>query len=477
MAFSQKPKTCCHIVIVPYPGRGHINPMFTLCNQLLSSPSRANQNICFTIILTEEWLSLISPSDKPANAKFCSIPNVLPSEHVRGADNEGFLEAVYTKMEEHVERVLDSLEVPPNVIIADTFLPWVVGVGRRRNILVASLWPLLACLFPPLYHFDLLVKNQHYPLDSLIGERGDERVDYIPGIGSTRLADLPLAFHSYRKRMLDLMRDAMSCMPKANFIILRTLYELEGTAIDAMKDIVSSTPIYPIGPAIILPNLSSTSLSNNTQANDQFINDEPNYIKWLNSHNDSSVLYVAFGSHLAPSIEQMKELAHGVCESGVPFLFVGRTETSIIHGVCGDDPNRLIIPWCDQMKVLYHKSIGGFLNHAGLNSVLESAFAGVPMLTFPLSTDQPMYSKLVVEDWKIGKRLRDKIEKDVLIERKQVKEAVRKFMDIHSHERQEMKKNCEEFKKVLWKAIGEDSIAERSVGEFLAAVSLNATPK
>ncbi|XP_021725033.1 UDP-glycosyltransferase 87A2-like [Chenopodium quinoa] len=461
----------CHIVIVPYPGRGHINPMFTLCNQLVSSPSGTNLNISFTIVLTEEWVTLINPNDKPANACFATIPNVLPSEHIRGADNEGFLHAVYTKMEEHVERILDALEAPPNVIIADTFLPWVVGVGTRRNIPVASFWPLLACLFPALHHYDLFVSNNHYPLDSLMGERGDERVDYIPGIGSTRLADLPLALHSYKKRMLDLMLDAISYMPKAQFIILRTLEELERPAIDAMKTILPSTSIYPIGPAIILP-----KPENNQTSDHHCLDDQPDYIKWLNSQPEKSVLYVSLGSHLSPSMAQLEELALGLCDSRVPFLFVGREETSFLKDVCGDHKDGFIVPWCDQMKVLYHKSIGGFLNHAGLNSVLESAFAGVPMLTFPLSTDQPMYSKLAVEDWKIGMRLRDKIEKDILIKREKVKELVIKFMDFESEEVKEMNKNSKEFKQVVWAAIAKDSTAEHYVGEFLSEISTkNAT--
>ncbi|KAL9224534.1 hypothetical protein vseg_000559 [Gypsophila vaccaria] len=465
MASSQK----CHIVMVPYPGRGHINPMFTLCNQLISSASKAHQPIDFTIILTEEWLGLIDTKDTPIYTRIETIPNVLPSEHIRGHDNEGFLFDVYTKMEAPVERVLDTLEFKPNVIIADTFVPWVVGVGERRGVPVASFFPLLACLFPAIHHFDLLVSNQHYPLDSLLGERGDERVDYIPGIGSTRLADLPLIFHSYKRRMLDLMREAMSYMPKAQFIILRTLDELEHRAIETMKTILPSAPIYPIGPAVILPK-DPTQVQNQASTID-----EPSYIKWLNSQDQGSVLYVSLGSHLLPSMAQMEELAYGVLDSGVPFLWVGREEAVFLKDICESNSNNSnkwhIVSWCDQMKVLYHKSVGGFLSHAGLNSVLESAFAGVPMLTFPLSSDQPMYSKLVVEDWEIGWRLRDKIEKDVLVNRENVSELVKKLMDFNCDERIKLDEKCKEFKKVVWDAIGEDSSAERNVGQFLRDIS------
>ena len=45
-----------------------------------------------------------------------------------------------TKLEAPFVQLLDQLELPVTVIMADTVLSWVVGVGNRRNIPVASLW-------------------------------------------------------------------------------------------------------------------------------------------------------------------------------------------------------------------------------------------------------------------------------------------------------------------------------------------------
>lgn len=151
----------CHVVAMPYPGRGHINPMINLC-KLLASKS---DGILITFIVTEEWLGFIGSETMPATIKFRSIPNVIPSELVRGADFPGFVEAVLTKMEAPFEQLLDRLDPPVTAIIADTYLMWAVAVGNRRNIPVASLWTMSPSVFSVLYHFDLLVQNGHFPVD------------------------------------------------------------------------------------------------------------------------------------------------------------------------------------------------------------------------------------------------------------------------------------------------------------------------
>ena len=156
-----KSATQCHVVAMPYPGRGHINPMMNLCKTLASK----NCNILVTFVVTEEWLGFIGSDPKPDNIRFGPIPNVIPSELVRAADFYSFAEAVMTKLEAPFVRFLDQLEPPVTVIMADTLLFWTVGVGNRRNIPVASFWPMSQSMFTIVQHVDLIVKNGHFPAD------------------------------------------------------------------------------------------------------------------------------------------------------------------------------------------------------------------------------------------------------------------------------------------------------------------------
>jgi hypothetical protein len=98
-----------------------------------------------------------------------------------------------------------------------------------------------------------------------------------------------------------------------------------------------------------------------------------------------------------------------VCEidSGVRFLRVARGEACRLKEICGD--MGLVMPWCDQLRVLSHSSIGGFLTHRGWNSTQEGVFCGVPFLTFPIVMDQPQNSRLIAEDWRIGWRVKQDV--------------------------------------------------------------------
>jgi hypothetical protein len=164
-AVTVKPTYSCHVVAIPYPGRGHVNPLMNFCNILASK----KPDTLITFVVTEEWLGFISSSSNssPSNLQFGSIPNVIPSELVRNADPIGFIEAVFTKMETPFEELLDSFHQPlrPTLIVTDAFLFWAIGVGNRRNIPVASFFPMSSTVFSVFYHLDLLAQHGHFPVD------------------------------------------------------------------------------------------------------------------------------------------------------------------------------------------------------------------------------------------------------------------------------------------------------------------------
>ena len=90
------------------------------------------------------------------------------------------------------------------------------------------------------------------------------------------------------------------------------------------------------------------------------------YLNWLDHQPSMSVLYISLGSFLSVSCTQMNEIVTALNTSGVCYLWVVRGEVSWLKEKCGD--RGLVVPWCDQLKVLSHPSVGGFWSHCGWNS-------------------------------------------------------------------------------------------------------------
>ncbi|CAL5189710.1 unnamed protein product [Lathyrus oleraceus] len=449
------PTSFNHVVAMPYPGRGHINPMMNLCKLLVSN----NNSILVTFVVTEEWLSFLSSEPKPDNINFRSISNVVPSEHIRSRDHPAFLEAIMTKMEEPFEELINLLGHPPSTIVYDTILYWVVGVGNRRNIPVASFCTLSASVFSIFLHHHLLEQNGHYPM--ILSENGDERVNYIPGVSSTRLADLPLQDDSNgSKRVMQVILKGFQWIHKAQYLLISSIYELESQAIDILKS-KFSIPIYTFGPTI--PCISPK--------NDLKPNLNNSYIEWLDSQPIGSVLYISQGSFLSASSEQIDEIAKALRESNVRFLWIARNEASRLKQICGN--MGLVLEWCDQLRVLSHSSIGGFWSHCGWNSTKESVISGVPFLTFPIGLDQPFNSKRIVEDWKVGLRVKENVNGDVLIKKSEIVKLVCEFMDLDSEVTKGIRERNGKLRKICCDAIGDGGSADVDLKAFIGDIIIN----
>ncbi|KAJ1386419.1 UDP-glycosyltransferase family, conserved site [Sesbania bispinosa] len=167
---------------------------------------------------------------------------------------------------------------------------------------------------------------------------------------------------------------------------------------------------------------------------------------WLNLKDESSVLYVTFGSQYSISASQMMALAEGLEESGKPFIWVIKPPFGFdINGefkaewlpkgfeerIRENKQGLLVHKWGPQLEILSHKSTGVFLSHCGWNSVLESLSYGVPMIGWPLAAEQGYNVKMLVEE--IG----------VCVELTRTVESVVSWEEIAVHMRMAMTENSE----------------------------------
>ena len=298
--------------------------------------------------------------------------------------------------------------------------------------------------------------------------KGDERVDYVPGISSTRLVDLPF-IDGNKQQMLQRIQKFIPWVTKAQYLLFTSTYELESQVIDVLKA-KFSFPVYAIGPTIPFLDLAE----NFSQANSD--DSDLNYFEWLDCQPRSSVLYISMGSFLSVSSAQMDELAAGLRDSGVRFLWVARGEACRLKEICGDRKG-LVVPWCDQLRVLSHSSIGGFLTHCGWNSIQEGVFCGVPFLTFPIVMDQPQNSRLIAEDWRIGWRVKQDVEVDKLVSREEIAVLLQNFMDLGSEQVIEMRKRAIELQQICQRAIAQKGSSETNINAFLSILEYLGSPK
>lgn len=265
---------------------------------------------------------------------------------------------------------------------------------------------------------------------------------------------------------------AFQDVKRADFILCNTVQELESETISALQE---KQPIYAIGPVfpagLVTKNIVPTSLWS-----------ELDCTHWLQTKPHGSVLYISFGSYAHVSKHDIAEIAYGLLSSGVNFIWVLRPDV-----VNSDEPDflpvgfeddvkgrGLIVTWCCQIDVISHPTVGGFLTHCGWNSILESIWCGVPLLCFPLLTDQFTNRKLVVDDWRIGLNLCDK----KLITREEVAAKINRVMSGKSGD--ELRMNTKELRKILENALNSThghGSSEKNLNEFIDDVKLKVREK
>ncbi|CAH9102745.1 unnamed protein product [Cuscuta europaea] len=166
------------------------------------------------------------------------------------------------------------------------------------------------------------------------------------------------------------------------------------------------------------------------------------WLDWLDEQPPDSVLYVSFGTMTSVSDQQVTELAKGLEQSKVRFLWVLRDADK--GNIFSGKPRRIELPegfeqrmikrgvvvreWAPQPEILAHPSTGGFMSHCGWNSCIESITHGVPMAAWPMHSDQPSNGFLVTRILRTGLMVREWGEHRELVKASNIENVVRRLM-------------------------------------------------
>ncbi|XP_057983466.1 UDP-glycosyltransferase 73D1-like [Malania oleifera] len=435
-----------HFVLIPLMAQGHMIPMIDMAKLL------AERGVIVTIVTTPLNASRFAPivkravesglpiqvSELPFPCQEAGLPvgceslDIVPSRDLI----RNFYFAI-GKLQRPLEQYLQEQKPPPSCIISDKYLAWTLQTAQKFRI------PRIVfhgtCCFSLLSSHNIKLYNAQ---NSVILNSEKFLVPGMPQKIEITKAQLPGEFVSQAD--IDDIRGPIREAELASYgVVVNSFSELEPQFVEGYRNALNKK-VWCIGPVSLYSKAHSDKFERGNRASIE----EKECLGWLDSKKPCSVIYACFGSQCRLVASQLIELGLGLEASNHPFIWVIKTEESMIAELEEwlkenkfeeriNGRGLLIKGWAPQVLILSHKAIKGFLTHCGWNSTIEGICFGVPMITWPLFAEQFLNEKLIVEVLRIGVRIgvelptrwgeEEKV--GVLVKSEDVEQAIKRLMD------------------------------------------------
>ncbi|KAI6694375.1 hypothetical protein NL676_022085 [Syzygium grande] len=445
-----------HVLVLPYPAQGHINPMLQFSKRLLCRGVKA------TLALTVH----LARSTQAGPSPFIDLETFSDGHDLGGHAQAESAEAYQASLRDvgsrtlaELIRKLDRSGRPVDAVVYDGFLPWALDVAKQCAKLGVVFFTQTCAVNDIYYH----VQRGLLPLP-LSGLRVE-----VPGLPPLEPSETPSYIHKLGSypAFYDMLVNQFTNVDDADFVLFNTFYELEKEVVDWMS--ANLWPLKTVGPTLPSVYLDKRLPDDTAYGINLFTPTTTSTVSaWLRRHPPRSVVYVSFGSMADLDPSQFSQLAHGLALASCPFLWVVRSseQHKLPRDLMDSIPSEeaLILPWCNQLEVLASDAIGCFVTHCGLNSVIEAICLGVPMVAMPQWTDQTTNAKFVEEVWRVGVRAR--ADEAGLVGRDEVERRVREVVGGGERGR-EMAESARRWMAVAKAAIGEGGSSDRNIDEFV----------
>ncbi|KAL0721956.1 hypothetical protein Bca4012_036555 [Brassica carinata] len=214
--------------------------------------------------------------------------------------------------------------------------------------------------------------------------------------------------------------------PKANGILLNSSVDIEPYSVNRFSSEKSHPSVYAVGP-IFNPKAQPHP--------DQDLGGRDELMRWLHDQPEASVVFLCFGSMGRLKSPLVKEIAHGLELCRYRFIWSLRTEEdddSLPEGFLDRVKGRgMVCGWSPQVEILDHKAVGGFVSHCGWNSIVESLWFGVPIVTWPMYAEQQLNAFLLVKELKLAVELKldYRVRRDEVVSGNEIDAAIRCVMN------------------------------------------------
>ncbi|XP_030520499.2 crocetin glucosyltransferase, chloroplastic-like [Rhodamnia argentea] len=463
-------KALPHFLLVTFPAQGHINPALQFAKRLL----REGAEVTFaTSVYACRRMSKGQPHLEGLH--LAAFSDGYDGWFKQGDDVAHFISELKCcgskKVKDLIASSVDEGR-PYACLVCSLLIPWAAEAAREFHVPSALLWIQPAAVLDIYYYYfhgysELIKDNCLHPSRSF----------ELPGLPyKLSSCDLPsfLVPNSSDAYAFALptFKDQFDGLNQENNprILVNTFDSLEPEALRA----IDRYNVVGIGPLIPSAFLDGIGLSDTSFGGDLFPKSK-DCTEWLDSNAPASVVYVSFGSIAVLSKGQAEELSCALLDCGRPFLWVVRAEQNGEEEKGEDRLSRMreleekgmIVPWCSQLEVLSHPSLGCFVTHCGWNSTLESLALGIPTVAFPQWTDQGTNAKLVEDVWRTGVRVRPN--EEGLVEAAEIRRCLETVMG-DGERREEVRRNAAKWKESAREAARKGGSSDRNLKAFIEAV-------
>lgn len=451
-----------HVLVVPFPGQGHINPMLQFSKRLASKGIKPTLTPTVYIAKSMHTTTIPTLYGPPIQLR------PISDGYDDGGKNQAQSTAVYLdSLQVHGPKTLVQLVKklieegdPVKAIIYDGFLPWALDVAKQFGLLGVVFFTQSCSVNSIYYH----VQRGLIQLP-LLGP-GPSTVS-VPGAPELQPWEVPSFVGQYGSYpfWFHVVLEQFSNIDQVDWVLCNIFYDMEKEVVDWMAKMWKIRTIGPTVPSFYL----DKRLEDDKDYNLQFF--KPNTIlckNWLDSKPKHSVIYISFGSAAKLSEEQFEELAQGLKISNQTFLWVVReSEQAKLPKRFIDETSELglVVSWASQLEVLSHEATCCFVTHCGFNSVLEALCIGVPVVGVPQYTDQGTNAKFMEDVWRVG--IRAKIDENKgIVRREEVEKCIREMMG--GKKKEEFMMNVAKWKKLAKQAMDEGGSSDKNIDEFVA---------
>ncbi|CAN1749094.1 UDP-glycosyltransferase 71K2 [Linum perenne] len=462
------------LVMIPIPAVGHIPPVVEFAKRLTGR----NSQLSVTIVLIRTPFSPEVDSFSDSLAETCdSLP---PANSY--SSSQTFITKFLNSQTEAVKEALEDRFAGDSSVslvgfMVDILTTKMIDLGKELGVPSYLFFPSCAAFLG--FLMDLPATGHSPELAA-----GDPDGEMVYPSYAHRVANrlLPAAFLDGED-----YRDAVGFTRKyaeVDGIVVNSFDKLESRALDLLDD-KTFPPVFPVGPVL---NLKGHDTYGNTSSSSQ------KAMTWLDAQPPKSVVFMCFGSLGSFSDAQLKEVAIGLEQAQhVRFLWVIRRKSSpddcedyspsspalkpLGEGFLERTKDRVMVcGWLPQAAILSHNAIGGFMSHCGWNSTLESIWHAVPILAWPMYSEQQMNAFYLVRELGLAVELRADYriwEGDEDGEMSVKGDEIARKIELVMDEESDVRKKVKEMSELGKSSLGEGGSSFDSMGRFIDLVIKN----